>query len=1608
MHMSEIERQFQAARQNLLDLTMRNRLLNFRPSKARTLRVMDEIPREIYDILVLNEKAVEFLPRAKTTRASVSNDESLRSSPEPEEDSTSGLTPAESSQLWELPPPGTQVEDRHVDRFLQTTLDSETLQRRLFQVYQESRSILEEVGYSILYLAMGFLEWTENENPNELRRAPLILVPVELERSKVGTSFRLRWSAEDVSTNISLQAVLSRQRITLPDFEMPEDKAGIDQYYQSVLTATSNMPKWRVLADMYLGFFSFTRFIMYKDLDPSAWPEGTSPVDHPLMHAIFAPASGDVNDDGCTESDVEQKLSAPDVYHVLDADPSQIAVIEDVKVGRNLVVEGPPGTGKSQTIANMIAELLAAGKSVLFVSEKMAALQVVKSRLDQVGLGDFCMELHSRKSNKRQVLDELRRTIESPAPGAVSELGDLDQLTRVKSELNGYAEALREAFGGLGRSPFALFCTSQTAQDHFARVGRSMPRLSFQSPKEWNQDLWNTAKSAVGNLAEALALVMPVTKHPWWGCRPGMILPSATEEIDGLIQESKENLRLIQDYADQLAIVSAIQRPLTLSDVPHAIEAARTMAESRPLGRDVLLNPGWHKSEESDGLLTRVESLQIALPAVASRFQATALSEDVAPLVQEYQELSSRFFLLRAFDRRLGDLKSRIGLLYKGPAPGKHNAIISDLEGLVTCQALRREITQQDQIGRAFFGPYWQGESSDTQALREIAKWVPRFQRLFSDGAITEDALSLVSQGLSKPALEEALEGMIQCRDRFLATRDRLAVRIGVDYQQVFGTVADEVPFSDFVSRLDVWQAELGKLQQWAQFVSLADACGQSAAGPIAGIVKEDRLLPEDLVPCFEGNFADGLLGCAFPERPALANFIGALHEKKIEDFARLDRELIKRNRQRLACKLYEARPRIAGGASPGSEAGILMGQFSRRRGHMPIRKLMSLCGGLIRRIKPCFMMSPLSVAQFLDPKTVRFDVIIFDEASQVRPEDALGALLRGNQAVVVGDTHQLPPTTFFDHIVQGTEEDDDGTETLVSDVDSILDICRHTFPSKTLRWHYRSRHESLIAVSNQEFYDNRLLIYPSCIDRSEDLGLMFVHLPDTEYDRGRSQVNRREARTVAEAALEHYSKYPGKSLGVGAFNIKQQEAILQEVELQLRAHPEMEEFFARSRPEHFFVKNLETIQGDERDVIFISVGFGFDADRRFTQQLGPLNQEGGERRLNVLITRAKERCVVFSNFRGVDLSLDPGASVGIRVLKVFLEYAESRRLPGAESAGFCAGSVFEDGVGEWLRSHGYDVRQQVGAAGFRVDLAIVDPQSPGRYIMGLESDGPKYHSCRVARERDRLREQVLRDRGWRINRVWSTDWYRSRSDSEASLLRIIEQELKRQESVPDAGIADPSLSVTVPLPADAIAKPSRGSSKSSVSSSNDNRDWSIPAYQVCESLGIPQEGELLEQPARLLAQAVFNVVQVEGPVHFDEVVRRVRSLWGVKRSSGTIHDAISTAISLAEQTGKIRWASDFLWPVEDRPIPVRCRCGGPPPRIDLICDEEIAEALRLILRRQFATLPDDLAVRCIRLLGIQVSHANTLERVYRVIQRLVSDGILQEMPNGMIDLAQR
>ena len=593
----------------------------------------------------------------------------------------------------------------------------------------------------------------------------------------------------------------------------------------------------------------------------------------------------------------------------------------------------------------------------------------------------------------------------------------------------------------------------------------------------------------------------------------------------------------------------------------------------------------------------------------------------------------------------------------------------------------------------------------------------------------------------------------------------------------------NSIKLEDFYDIIQSIAENIRSLSDWSQFNTYCSQFKNNYTREIIKLVKEDKVKADAIVPLFEFNFANNILIEVFDKHEILKNFNSNIYEKNIQLFKELDVQTIDLNKYRVKEILDNQRPDLSISIPPTSQLGILVHEMNKKRNHKSIRQILNECNDIITDIKPCFLMSPLSIAQYLDTKTFEsyFDYIIFDEASQVKIEDAIGALLRGKHYIIMGDTKQLPPTAFFD--VETNIESQEAEDMHVQDVESILHFCKTVLPYRMLKCHYRSRHESLIAVSNLEFYNNDLFIYPSPIINSDNLGLKLIYNPNNIYDKGKTRQNKGEAKEVVEYALRHFGKYGyQKSLGIGTFSVAQKQAILEELELRLKENPELDPYFNTTGDKAFFVKNIENIQGDERDVMLISIGYGFDETHNLSSNFGPLNNDGGERRLNVLTTRAKEQCIVFANFKSSDMHLTPRSPKGVQVLKTYLYYAEYGRFPSNVMEEQKFDSDFEKSVYNFLIKKGYKVEKRVGCSGYRVDLAVLDPNDNDEYILAIECDGTEYNDDASARERDRIRQNMLEGLGWNYHRIWSTEWYHNRLNAKQNLIRAINDAIKNKE----------------------------------------------------------------------------------------------------------------------------------------------------------------------------------------------------------------------------------
>ena len=1036
------------------------------------------------------------------------------------------------------------------EALLVSGVTAEETKKRLKVLFRQAKTDLEESGVNTLFLGLGFLNWRPTDKDEKFYRAPLLLMPVKLVRKGVNDIKVARLDEETVVNATLVELLRSQFHLAVKDVDpLPMDESGVDvgRVLENFRAATEGQVGWSVTREAALGLFSFGKFVMWKDISSRMDELRKNPL---VDHLVQAGGVYDDHIEVFPPEEVGAKLDPAQTFCPLSADASQMAAVLWSRLGKTFVLHGPPGTGKSQTITNLIADNLAHGRRVLFVSEKKAALDVVHRRLAGIGLKPFCLELHSNKSGKADVLSQFAEALDVPACGVTASWeASADALAKARDALNNYVKALHK--------------------------------------------LYPNGLSA-------------------WNCLEH---------------------RIAEGRSDDARLLSIDCRQ----------QSVKSLSEAR------------------DCVATLVNDWQATTSEAVS-----ALS--VAPDEAWTPDLESR--LRAAADELLAALsKSGLGgWLSRGLAAFKNRALFGFGEGF--------KLTREQ---------------------------VEAFRR-------------------ELPELRNML--------RYRATRKKA-----------------------FVAGLSAFTAALEK-------------------GEIEASSAVNR---------FQRAYAEKMLEDIVSATPVLANFSGLNQDELVLKFRELDKKHAELTQAVVFAKLAAQLPRRRAGDCPAaSELGILRRECEKKARQKPVRQLLAEIPHLAATLKPCFLMSPLSVAQYLPPDSAPFDLIVFDEASQIPVWDAIGVIARAKQLVVVGDPKQMPPTNFFQKGESEEELDDEDVGT--PDMESILDECLAAgVQSAHLNWHYRSRHESLIAFSNHNYYGDRLSTFPSA-NTSPRLGVRFVLAEKGVYERKASRTNRAEAQVLVDYIFARLAEpdYKRRSLGVVTFSQAQKDLIEDLIDARREKEPQFEAFFGEDTDEPFFVKNLENVQGDERDVILFSICYAPDADGKFAMNFGPLNREGGERRLNVAITRAKEQVVVVSSIHGSQIDLSRTSAVGAAHLRDFLEFAEKGATAQSSSAELDTAG-FPATVAAFLREKGWMVDSQVGSSSCRIDLGVRRRTGEG-YLLAIECDGPAYAAQWTARDRDALRASVLKSLGWHVTRLWSVDWAFDRARAEKNLLGLLDA-LEAQEA---------------------------------------------------------------------------------------------------------------------------------------------------------------------------------------------------------------------------------
>jgi very-short-patch-repair endonuclease len=1490
-------------------------------------------------------------------------------------------------------------------------LDAPMLLAHAVALDRATRVDLEEGGVNTLYAAVGFLRWSEAGSAAEPSRlAPLLLIPVVLELHRSAGRVRIRRAPDDPIANVTLVEKIRR------DFDIDlgaitsmasEDGAvDVNGLIAAATEAIAPMPRWRVEPRVALGQLLFTKFLLWRDLEDNArWLLESRVVQH-IARRAGSPYPNTVEP---TPTAVLDDRVGPEVLPlVVDADSTQMAAIHSALRGRSFVLQGPPGTGKSQTITNLVAAAIASGRTVLVVAEKLAALDVVHRRLLESGLGHACLELHSHKANKRQVAGALAAALRRE-PGAVAPQWEARsaELGESRQRLNAYVRALH-APRPLGASFHDV--SSRILHD---RTG-SVVEVGGPSPEDLTEDLFRATIEQAARFATAAAEVEPVAEHPWADTRITRWSAASEQTLLARLSKAVEATEDVAARASELAELIGVPAPASGARMRDLVDLAASLVQGPlpPAATDPAKAPRF--AARVLDFADRYGTWQARSRAVSQRWHPAIYRTDLARLVAKFGSWAHSWFVtayvMLFFSRR--ELRSHA----RRELPD-NRTIAADLAVALQVEEAREALGAERKALLADSAGTWSGTDTDelkslterADALRERVRRV----RLGGGGDVSGAVLSWVDPALPadrRKVLQRKTTEATRALERWISAVDTLCEAVGAAPLQVprvggphprppprqgaprqgqrAAQEAEARPFAAIRERLARWSQGSSRYRSWAMYGEAAEAMDEVGLEAVVQAHREGAFPAGQVVAVTERSVLSQWLEEVRDEEDALRAFSGPEHHRQVLRFRQLDRQHLDLGIRQVCWFLDQRLPRISGEVADSSEPGIVLREAAKKTRHKSVRRLFQEIPNLLARLKPCLLMSPMSVAQYLPAGGRRFDLVVFDEASQIGTHDAIGALARGAQVVVVGDSRQLPPTTFFQR-AGGDEIPDDND---YDELESILDeAVASGLPEQMLGWHYRSRHESLIRFSNDHYYEGRLAVFPAARGRVGDLGLTWHPVPQGVYDKARTRTNRAEATALVGhlvAALQ--DARPGeRTFGVVTFSQAQQALVSDLLDDARRVNPQIEPHFA-GIDEPVFVKNLENVQGDERDEILFSIGYGPDERGRIWMNFGPLNRDGGERRLNVAVTRARRQLRVFSTLTHDQIDLARTRARGVHHLKEFLRYAaEAGRVAEADAEAPPTGgrhhsrdfpTAFEQDVYEFLRGRGFRVDVGVGCGEYRIDLAVRHPERPGEYVLGIELDGSAYASAATARDRDRLRPEVLEGLGWRLHRVWSTDWW---FDQEREIVRLDRALSDATSGEPwvddeptDGGDAeDDELQAVEPSPGDAR----------------------IEQYVYAQVVNVSDDPKSLYDASLLgaLERAVQQVIEVEAPLHVSELTRRVGAAFGQKKLTAKAKRRVTAVAKKLEPPAVLR--ESFVWRSGEDPARFERVRGASADGItrdaESIPPEEVVCAVKIVLTDNLAMPHGDLVRETARVFG--------LTRLGRKITEAMTSGIALLIERG-------
>jgi len=1548
--------------ERLLDLTKGNPLLGINRSRVSKLLVTIPDPTTLFKMLVLDELAIKLpliLIKKKKKKQT------------PEQTKIEDVDEAEDEPECTVDPGDVDFEG-----------EPKTQHRLIKRIYDNGRSTVEERGVTTLHLTFGILNWEDPVLGES--SSPLLMVPCQLESLGPNSHMRLKMLDEELHVNPALEFYLrKKQHIELPKFPEEPTAESLNVFISQVKDCVKEQ-RWKIDDKSWLSTFSFESLVIYKDLQAMANIAKVNPLIAALAKARTLTEGSEALGEELDELEVPKVVPIP----VMPADASQLKALTLAGSGRHIVIKGPPGTGKSQTISNLIADALGKGKKVLFVSAKMAALNVVHDRLSKIGLGRFCLEAHSTKAGKLKIIEELKRTLEMPFNGNGSLLEEqLEELKKVKSQLNNYVKEVH-----LPRDPLGM-----TIYQAIGKLDKlyNIESLEFDLP--WNdlavvnRDQLAEVIESLENLSVQSIIFDNKATHPWRGFLPKTDQPVVSETIKKNIQILKSDIEILQKAFEKINdLLIPVGQEFRLSDLKSLVDTLNS------LGKIDGLPKGW-MGISVDELKELVDMLE----------SAASKSEDYQSLSKEYKKVTNLptqelLKLLDPIKKQFSSWMHVINPSYwrwkssiKPKFPKNTDCSYSALKSYIKLAKDMDAINDWFNKNEKILTKYVPDPILNSKLLRD---------KISQFNAVRELGL-IISQNVIKKPKKEIIDISKDYHDNIAKIieiidndeRVKSIIEIESNWPDGFidGNNVESSFYSSVTNRCNEISSSMPKMHEWIVLTSLITKCNELGLSSLLFALAKtgSKNAPEIYKKRFYSQWIESLLN----SNTTLLGFTGSLREEKVSQFKGLDRKLKISMLKRIQYNASEPARNVVSANSEfgnGGEVGILRKELQKRKRIKPLRRLFTEIPHVLQALKPCMLMSPVSVSTFLKPGSLNFDLVVFDEASQLPTPDAIPSILRGKQIIVAGDENQLPPTSFFLASSIFEDEDEISSSEDLEPLESLLDDCiaiEPVFLENRIVWHYRSKDERLIQFSNRYFYNNSLITFPASTTNNEGRGVHLVYTESGIWDRGRSRTNRVEAKKVAELVVEQFKKYPDRSLGVASMNASQKEAIEEALDELISKKPELQIFRDTNRPEPFFVKSLENVQGDERDTIIICIGYAKTSTGALSLNFGPLNSEGGWRRLNVLVTRAKWQTILVTSLRSHELSAINPLNKGAIMLRNYIQYAEENGKLSSDPVTTTNEETndFEDSIATSLRDRGLTVDEQVGASEYRIDLAIRDSRDMNRYVLAVECDGATYHHTKTARDRDILRQEVLQSQGWKIYRVWSTDWFRDREEALKGILSALELAKK-------APAKDSVQSVTL------YSEEKLPNSHADLSKENQSSERQrlfkagAPYRKYVSLLKKDMSKELLNKNRTAqLSRVIGEIVEQESPIQTEVIIDRLKEVYGVSRAGANIQENVRRAINVEVEFRDYIFKGGFLYKNGDEIGEFRIPAQKVVRGINQIAPGEIKCAVLYLIEDQFGFAREFVPKAVLEIFGIGKNRNEPTEIINSVVDRLIKEGKL-------------